>query len=478
VIKMTLAEVAAAVGGRLDEHASTSELTAVTGPVVVDSRDVTPGALFVARQGDQQDGHTYARAAAHAGAVAVLAERPVGVPAVLTENSEHALGLLARHVASRLVAQGLTIVGITGSSGKTSTKDLLAQVLAPLGAIVAPKGSYNTEVGAPLTVLRADNGTRALVVEMGARGVGHIEYLCSIAPPHIGVVLNVGSAHVGEFGDRETTARAKGELVEALRDDGIAVLNADDPLVRAMADRIHAKVQAVFFGRSVHADIRAERVSLDDHGRASFDLVTPDGQAPTSLRFVGEHQVANALAVCAVATAMGMPVSDVAAGLSAATPQSRWRMEITTRPDGVTVINDAYNANPESARAALDALDHLGRSAGGPSRTWAVLGEMLELGERSRLEHEAIGHYAAHLGVAGIIAVGEGTREILLGAQNEPEWDGETEWVPDGVEALNVIRDRTNPGDVVLVKASRATGLEHLAEALAARGSTEEGANS
>jgi UDP-N-acetylmuramoyl-tripeptide--D-alanyl-D-alanine ligase len=466
LIPLTLAEVASATGGRLDAVADPT--VRVTGPVVTDSREIGPGGLFVARQGEAQDGHDFASAAVAAGAVAVLAARPVGVPAVVVDDTEVAFGRLARAVVDRL--PDLAVVGVTGSSGKTTTKDLLAQVLEPLGPLVAPPGSYNSEVGVPLTVLRVDESTRTLVAEMGARGPGHIAYLCGIAPPRVGLVLNVGSAHLGEFGDRETIARTKAELVEALPpadDGGVAVLNADDPVVRRMAEQTEAQV--VMVGESVHADIRAEDVVLDEGGRASFRLVTADDTADVSLRLVGEHQVSNALAVAAAGLALGLSLPVVAERLSAALPRSRWRMEVTERPDGVTVVNDAYNANPESMRAALKTLVSLRRGepgTEGAGRTWAVLGEMRELGESSVAEHDAIGRLAVRLNVSRLVAVGEGARAIHQGATLEGSWDGESEWVPDVDAALELLRADLRPGDVVLVKSSRDSGLRFLGERL------------
>ncbi len=459
VIRMTVAEIGAVVGGRLDGGADPEAV--VDGPVVVDSRELAPGGLFVARAGANQDGHDFAAAAIEAGAVAVVAERPVGVPAVLVGDTEQALGLLARAVLDRL--PHLTVVGITGSSGKTSTKDMLAHVLEPVGPLVAPSGSLNTEIGVPLTALRVEATTRTLLVEMGARGVGHIAYLCGITPPRIGVVLNVGSAHLGEFGDRDAIARAKGELVAALPADGTAVLNGDDPLVRRMAELADESGAAVLMvGESVHADVRAENVVLGTDVRPSFDLVTPDGSAKVALRYVGEHQVANALAAAGAAHALGMSVADIASRLSTAGRRSPWRMEVIERPDGVTVVNDAYNANPESMRAALKALAALGRGR----RTWAVLGEMLELGDSSTAEHDALGRLAVRLDVSRLVAVGEGARPIQLGAAHEGSWGDEAAWVPDIDAALEVLSAELEPGDVVLVKASRATGLERLAMAL------------
>jgi UDP-N-acetylmuramoyl-tripeptide--D-alanyl-D-alanine ligase len=459
VIALSLAELAALTGGRLDSDADPQAV--VSGAVVVDSREVVPAGLFVAVKGERVDGHDFAAEAVRAGAVAVMGERPVGVPAVVVADSVTALGALARSVVVRL--HRAAVVAVTGSSGKTGTKDLLSQVLAARGPLVAPPGSFNTEIGVPLTVLAADSSTRTLVLEMGARGLGHITRLCRIAPPTVGVVLNVGSAHLGEFGDREMIARAKAELVEALPVGGTAVLNGDDPMVRRMADRTAARVLMV--GESAHADVRAQDIALDGTGHPRFTLVAPDGSAAVTLDLVGEHHVANALATAGAAHALGLGVDLVAAELSKARALSPWRMEVTERPDGVTVVNDAYNANPESMRAALKALVAM---AGG-RRTWAVLGEMRELGESSAAEHDALGRLAVRLDVNRLVAVGPTARAIHLGAAHEGSWADETAWVPDIEGALELLGPQLKPGDVVLVKASRAAGLERLADALVAQ---------
>ncbi|NEE03089.1 UDP-N-acetylmuramoyl-tripeptide--D-alanyl-D-alanine ligase [Phytoactinopolyspora halotolerans] len=473
MIRLTLADVTAAVGGRIEPDAASSADAAasqdVTASVVVDSREIEPGGLFVARVGEHQDGHDFVVAAAEAGAVAAIVERPVdgaAVPQIVVEDSERAMGLLARAVLDRLPS--LTVVGVTGSSGKTTTKDLLSQVLAPLGPVVAPPGSYNTEVGVPLTALRVTEATRTLVAEMGARGVGHIEYLCGITPPQIGVVLNVGSAHVGEFGGRDAIARAKSELVRALGPDGTAVLNGDDPMVRRMAEQTEAEVLMV--GESVHADVRAEDLRLDERGCASFTLVTPAGTAPVRLAFVGEHQVSNALSVAGVAHTLGMSPEQIGAQLTEARPLSRWRMEVTERPDGVTVVNDAYNANPESVRAALKTLV----SMAGGRRTWAVLGEMLELGDASAAEHDAIGRLAVRLNINRLVVVGEGARPMYQGASLEGSWAGETVWVPDRAAAEELLAKELGTDDVVLVKSSRDAGLRYLGDSLVAADAGED----
>ncbi|HEU4676297.1 MAG TPA: UDP-N-acetylmuramoyl-tripeptide--D-alanyl-D-alanine ligase [Motilibacteraceae bacterium] len=460
MIPMTLAEIAEAVGGTLLGGPEAAAVV-VTAPASVDSRSVQPGGLFVAVPGEHVDGHDFARGAVDAGAAAALVARADldVAPAVRAEDTVAALQALGAAVRDR-VAEGTLVVGITGSSGKTSTKDLLAAVLETAGETVATAGSYNNELGLPLTLTRVTPTTRHLVLEMGARHLGNIRELCELARPTVGVVLNVGSAHVGEFGSREAIAQTKGELVESLPAHGVAVLNADDPLVRAMAARTAARV--VLVGESPEADVRAENVRLDGAARATFDLVTGGGRAEVRLRLHGEHHVANALSVAAVALEAGLSLEDTAAALSAAAPRSRWRMEVVERNDGVTVVNDAYNANPESMRAGLKALVNMAQGR----RTWAVLGEMLELGDSSRDEHDAIGRLAVRLDVSRLVVVGQGARPMHLGAALEGSWGDESAWVPDADAALALLREELAPGDVVLVKASRAAGLEKVAEAL------------
>jgi UDP-N-acetylmuramoyl-tripeptide--D-alanyl-D-alanine ligase len=458
VIPLSLSEIAAVTNGRLHGARGTEVVTAVE----FDSRAIRPGGLFLALPGERVDGHAFARAAVERGAVGVLAARPVDAPAVVVPPVARvtgtylgeadadgsgaavlaALARVATHVVGRL--PGLTVVGVTGSSGKTSTKDLLAAVLGPLGATVAPPESFNNELGLPWTALRADADTRHLVLEFSARGAGHIAALAAAVPPRIGVVLNVGSAHLGEFGSVEAIARAKGELVEALPADGVAVLNADDPRVAAMAARTSARV--VTFG--AHADVRAEALTLDG-GRARFRLVTPAGTAPVALRLVGAHHVGNALAAAAVAGELGGSPEAVAAALSAAVPASRWRMEVTDRADGVTVVNDAYNANPDSMAAALRALAALGRGR----RTWAVLGPMRELGPETAAAHADIARIVKELGVQELVTV------------DSPEY-GAGRPVADVPAATALLQAEVAPGDVVLVKASRAAGLDRIAAEL------------
>ncbi|RZB20844.1 UDP-N-acetylmuramoyl-tripeptide--D-alanyl-D-alanine ligase [Streptomyces sp. F001] len=464
MIALSLAEIAEVVGGQTYDIPDPS--VQVTGPVVRDSREVEPGSLFAAFVGERVDGHDYAGAVIEAGAAAILGSRPVGVPAIVVDDVQTALGALARHVVRKL---GTTLVALTGSAGKTSTKDLIAQVLQRKAPTVWTPGSFNNEIGLPLTALSATEETRFLVLEMGARGIGHIRYLTGLTPPHIGLVLNVGTAHIGEFGGREQIAQAKGELVEALPEEGAAILNADDPLVRAMASRTKAKV--ILFGEADEADVRAENVHLTDTGQPSFTLRTPSGCSDVTMRLYGEHHVSNALAAAAVAHELGMSAEEIATALSEAGSLSRWRMEVTERPDGVTVVNDAYNANPESMRAALRALVAMGKGR----RTWAVLGKMAELGDEALAEHDAVGRLAVRLNVSKLVAVGGREASWLqLGAYNEGSWGEESVHVSDAQAAVDLLRSELRPGDVVLVKASRSVGLESVAQALIENGAEGE----
>ncbi|WP_068184948.1 UDP-N-acetylmuramoyl-tripeptide--D-alanyl-D-alanine ligase [Mycobacterium sp. UM_CSW] len=503
MIDLTVAQIAEIVGGTLADITpeDAAELR-VTGTVEFDSRAVGPGGLFLALPGARSDGHDHAPSAIAAGAVAVLAARPVGVPAIVVTPTraddtragvlEHdadgsgaavlaALAKLARAVAAELVAGGLTIIGITGSSGKTSTKDLVAAVLAPLGEVVAPPGSFNNELGHPWTVLRATRRTDYLVLEMSARHPGNIAALAEIATPAIGVVLNVGTAHLGEFGSREAIARTKSELPQAVPSSGVVILNVDDPAVAAMADVTTARVVRVSRASQTDggpSDVWADGVSLDELARPRFTLHAMDSAAPVQLSVFGDHQVTNALCAGAVALQCGAGIEQVADALAGAGPVSRHRMQLTTRADGVTVIDDAYNANPDSMRAGLQALAWI---ANGPDpaqkrRSWAVLGEMAELGDDAITEHDRIGRLAVRLDVSRLVVVGTGRSMSAMHAGAVLEGAGGS-WgsgergsvnVADGDAALALLRAELRPGDVVLVKASNAAGLGALAEALAA----------
>ncbi|MGB5110101.1 MAG: UDP-N-acetylmuramoyl-tripeptide--D-alanyl-D-alanine ligase [Mycobacterium sp.] len=494
MIALTLAQVAEIVGGELSGIAPAEAATLrITGTVEFDSRALTPGGLFLALPGARSDGHDFAADAVAAGAVAVLAARPVGVPAIVAPAVEHrdtgsgalehddavgsgaavlaALAKLAGAVATELVAGGLRIIGVTGSSGKTSTKDLLAAVLAPLGEVVAPPGSFNNELGHPWTVLRSTADTDFLILEMSARHPGNIAALAAIATPSIGVVLNVGTAHIGEFGSREIIAATKSELPQAVPESAVVILNADDAAVAAMSEQTAARVVRV--SRNPGADIWSGDETLDELARPRFTLHAPGGAVDVALAVHGEHQVSNALCAAAVALECGASLEQVAAALAGAGPVSARRMHVSTRSDGVTVINDAYNANPDSMAAGLKALAWMARSGSdGKRRSWAVLGEMAELGEDSITEHDRIGRFAVRLDVSRLIVVGTGRSMSAMqqGAVMEGSWGSEAVLVPDVDAAFALLQAELAEGDVVLVKASNAAGLGALADLLAEQG--------
>jgi UDP-N-acetylmuramoyl-tripeptide--D-alanyl-D-alanine ligase len=492
---MSVAQIADIVGGQLaDITSAEAAATRVTGTVEFDSRAVTLGGMFLAIPGARADGHDFAAAAIAGGAAVVLAGRPVGVPAIIAPPAhvdaassvlEHdtdgvgaavlaALARLAAAVAAELVAGGLTIIGVTGSSGKTSTKDLLAAVLAPLGEVVAPPGSFNNELGHPWTVLRATESTDFLILEMSARRRGNIAALAAIAPPSIAVVLNVGTAHLGEFGSRDAIAATKAELPQSISSSGAVILNVDDTVVSAMAEVTAARVVRV--SRTQGADVWAGPVTLDELARPRFTLHAAGGEVDIRLAVHGDHQVSNALCAAAVAIECGASLEQVASALAAAGPVSKHRMQVVTRQDGVTVINDAYNANPDSMLAGLKALAAIAHEGGGVGprpegrgrRSWAVLGEMAELGDDAISEHDRIGRLAVRLDVSRLVVVGTGRAMSAMhhGAVMEGSWGSEATMVADADAALALLRAELRPTDVVLVKASNAAGLGALADVL------------
>jgi UDP-N-acetylmuramoyl-tripeptide--D-alanyl-D-alanine ligase len=447
-----LSGIASATGGRLR-----GDDASVTG-AAVDSREIHPGDLFVALPGSRVDGHDFIGGAQEAGAAGVLVSRPDSppLPAVIVDDTRSALLMLAAD--ERRGFEG-PVVGITGSVGKTSVKDLTAAVLATrLRAGVAPR-SYNTEVGVPVALLNMAADAEVAVLEMGSRGRGHIATLCEVARPDVGVVTNVGLAHLEMFGSQDAVAEAKRELVEALPPDGTAVLNADDPMVRAFAG--HTRASALLYGTGPAAEIRAENLTLDRAGHPSFTLRTPAGTERVELSVAGEHMAWNALAAAACGIALGLTPGECAAGLKEARV-SPWRMEVFAGRAGVTVVNDAYNANPSSMAAALRAA----RWMAGDRRCVAVLGEMAELGAVSTHEHERVGELIARLGIDALITVGAAAQAIGAGAVREgvaPEQVTATDSVDEAIEA---IREAARPGDLILVKGSRVIGLERAAEAL------------
>ncbi|RYB95948.1 UDP-N-acetylmuramoyl-tripeptide--D-alanyl-D-alanine ligase [Nocardioides oleivorans] len=461
---MTLAEIADVVGGVAHGDAT------VTGGAFLDTRTPEAGGLFVAISGERVDGHDFAAAAGEAGAVAVLGSRTTELPTVVVDDVTGALGRLARHVVDAL--PDVTVLAMTGSQGKTGTKDYLAHLLGEAAPTVATRGNFNNELGVPLTVLRATPETRYLVVEMGARGVGHIAELCAIAPPRVAAVLNVGTAHIGEFGSREAIARAKGEIVEALPADGTAVLNADDDLVAAMAPRTRAAVTTFGSTSGGPTDVVVSEVTTDEIGRQSFEITHRGAGATVHLAQIGAFQWRNAAAAAAMALAAGLDLDTVADTLGDVVPASRWRMEVTERADGVVVINDAYNANPESVRAALETLGGIGARSG--RRTIAVLGEMRELGDGSAEAHRGVGDYAARVGVDVLVSVGAGGISDGFAAVEQSQAGGGVTIPTAGRgEAVEWLRQNVSAADVVLVKASRGAALELIADDLLAESGNE-----
>lgn len=438
-MRLLASQIAAATGGTL--HGPDVAVDSAS----IDSRSARPGQLFVPIVA-ARDGHDFIPSAVAAGAPVYLTDRApdpaVAATAVQVADTAEALADLGRFVRAGLTG---AVVGVTGSVGKTSTKDLLAGVLETTFLTAASAKSFNNELGLPLTLLGAPDDTEAVVLEMGARGVGHIAKLCSIATPTVGVLTRVEAVHLEMFGTLADVAQAKGELVEALPADGLAVLNADHPIVAAMAPRTAARV--LTYGVDPAADVRATDITLDDQLRASFTLHTPWGRTDVRLGARGEHQVGNALAAAAAGGGVGVSIEKIAEGLLGAN-LSGLRMELTTTAAGVTVINDAYNANPTSMAAGLSALARL--DAG---RRFAVLGTMAELGDDSAAAHRDVARQASDLGIT-VIAVDESAYG-----------DGVTHvsGVDGAVDALGTL----NRGDAVLVKGSRVAALERVAEALA-----------
>ncbi|HZE41330.1 MAG TPA: UDP-N-acetylmuramoyl-tripeptide--D-alanyl-D-alanine ligase [Stackebrandtia sp.] len=438
---MNLSDIAQVTDGRLSPDADPAAV--VTGPVEHDSRKVVGGALFVALVGDHADGHDFAARAVADGAVAVLGSRAVDAPSIVVDDVLVALGKLARAVIDRL--DDLTVIGLTGSSGKTSTKDFLAHLCRALGPTVAPEGTLNNELGAPYTALKVDESTRYLVLEMSARHVGDLDYLTNIAPPDIGLALNVGIAHIGEFGSADAIARAKSELIAGIKPGGVAVLNADDPRVSAM--RPLAPGRVVTFGTSPDADVRGVDVDTSS-GLPRYTLTTATAAAPIALRLHGAHNVSNTLAAAAVAIELGMPVDVLAARASMPVSLSPRRMDVFTRADDITVIDDSYNANPDSMASAIDSLTTLG----GAGRTIAVLGYMAELGDTEVAAHRELGRRAARAGVDIVIAVED---VAAPAAEAAAEAGADATAVADQAAAIAEVCRVARSGDTILVKGSR-----------------------
>ena len=444
MIEMSAEKIAEITGGR---YIGPSQL-AISGGCRFDSRDIEPGDIFLALQGEKTDGHAFVADAKSRGAVLALTTVEVEMPCVVVPHVLTAIAELARYVRSEL--KDLVVIGITGSQGKTTTKDILRTILQSVGPTVAARQSFNNELGAPLTLLNCSRATRFCIVEMGARHMGDIAALSKIASPNIGAVLKVGTAHLGEFGSRERIAQTKAELIHGLSKDGVAVLGCYDEFTPTMAEGLNLNV--ITFGENPECNVRAADIEIRG-GYPHFDLVTPEGREPVSLRLLGAHQIANALAASAIAHVLGLTTVQIAAGLASHEPASRWRMEIR-EGNGITLINDSYNANPESMEAALRTLVLLTQERGG--RSWAFLGTMHELGAESPALHLQVGELAVELSVDHLVAIAN--HDLL------PSRSGHTEghFFENYRGAASLI-DRFESGDVILVKASRAEHLESLA---------------
>jgi len=468
MIALTLADLVGILDARLVLAPGTTEETVVDGAVETNTKDLLPGGVFVALPGETTDGHRFADAAIAAGAVLLIVERELElatpVPQVVVANGVQALAALAREVVARVRSQGsLQVVGITGSNGKTTTKNLVGAILSAEAPTIAPRESFNNHVGAPISMLRIDHGTRYLVVEMGASGAGQIQHLVSIVVPDVSAVLKIGMSHVGKFGGIEATAEEKAAIVRVLPESATAILNHDDHRVAAMAGQTAATVR--WFGLE-GGDLRAEEIVGTATGTA-FTLVAGERRLPVSLRILGEHHVMNALAALSIADELGVPFERAVAAIEQVARAERWRMEVLRPQEGVVLINDAYNANPESIAAALKTLAQITEPG---QRRIAVLGEMAELGEHADEEHDRIGRLVVRLGIEQLYVVGHGARHIHNAAGLEGSWDGESVYLETHDEAYHRIREDLRPGDVVLVKSSRIAGLRHLGDRIAGIG--------
>ena len=442
MIRLKASQIADIVGGRLNVDGQTQVWLAP----VFDSRKASEGSFFLALQGENADGHDFIDDAISRGAAFAFVTKDVKQPNIQVDDVYLALSKLASFVRTQL--PNLKVIGITGSQGKTTTKDLLHHILEGIGPTISPENSFNNELGAPLNLLRCDEETAFCIAELGARHIGDIANLSSIVKPDVGVVLKVGNAHLAEFGSVENIAKAKGELIQSLATDGVAVLGTYDEFTPKMANGFAGRV--ITFGENTGADVRAADIEIRE-GCPHFDLVDGEGRVSVGMRLVGAHQVANALAAAAAAIALGVSNEHIATALSTAENKSKWRMQLHELP-GLLLINDAYNANPESMEAALFSLRLFAQERGGSA--WAFLGKMHELGASSSQAHEKIGTLARDLGIDHLVAINATEYGASLNYEN---WEN----------ALSLMSEMT-PGDVVLVKASRAEGLERLADALVA----------
>lgn len=460
MIALTIAEIAAAINGQI-VHGDPSQI--VSQSADTDSRSLEKGGIFFAKLGEHEDGHGYLEQVAGIAALAVVSEPnlKLDLAQIQVADTVAALTELAKYVLNQVRAQGeLQVVGITGSNGKTSTKNMLREILSRVGPTIAPRDSFNNEVGLPLTVLKLQKDTKYLVLELGAAGVGSIAALASWCLPDIGVELKVGLAHAGAFGGIETTAQIKREMMPFIQK--VAVLNEDDPVVRSF--EANPGVQRVGFGFAREADFEIKSVDLSLSG-TKLAISYPDGQVrDVALKMLGEHQAMNVTAALAVAHHLGVAKEIAIEAVSQMEMAERWRMQLMRRQDGVFVINDAYNASPDSMRAALQTLATLGRQG---HRTIAVLGQMAELGEYSVSEHDQLGRLVVRYNIDQLYVVGEAAKLIHMGAMQEGSWDGESVFCETISAAFDAVHDKLSPGDIVLVKSSNIAGLRFLGDELA-----------
>lgn len=451
MIKLSLNQIAQIVGG---EVRNTDGLQTTSAFPVINSKQATSNTFFAAFVGANVDGHEYIAEAISNRAQFALVSKDCTAPAIKVNDVRKALRDLAIYVRNELV--NLQVIGITGSQGKTTTKDLLRHILSVSGETIAPEESLNNELGVPLLILRCSETTKFCIVEMGARHLGDISYLAEIAKPHVGVVLTVGTAHLGEFGSREIIAKAKSELITSLTAGGTAILGTYDEFTPNMV--VPSGVKRILFGEKSKCEIRAADVEVRE-GRAHFDLVTPDGRAAVGLQLLGMHQISNALAAAAAATALKIPIETISAALSTAEVSSKWRMEISQIGE-IALINDSYNANPESVAAALRTLALISQESGGVS--WAILGKMQELGESSAAEHAAIGRLVCEIGIDNLVVVG--IKDYLA------DLDGASavHYFDTKADAMAIV-EHFAPGDVVLVKASRSGEFNLLVDSIKER---------
>ena len=453
MLKISAAEFAKIVAGQLHEI---SESTMIDQAPVINSKNATKDSFFVAFEGQQVDGHNFVTEAINLGAKFALVSKPVSEPHVLVADTGKALIDLAIYIRSKLPE--LKIVGITGSQGKTTSKEFLHSILKLEGETVATAGNFNTDIGVPLTLLRCSEQTKFCILEMGARHSGDIAKLAKIAKPNVGVVLVVGTAHIGEFGSVEAIAKAKAELITNLPANSTAVLGSYDIYTPKMADSLELK--KVLFG--INQNVRA--ADLEMHGGyAHFDLVTPAGRNPVSLQVLGEHQVPNALAAAAAAFALGVVNENIAVGLTTATLDSKWRMQIE-EIKGIHLIHDYYNANPESMKAALKTLILLSQESGGAS--WAILGKMHELGATESDGHKEVTAFSREIGVDHLLAV---ATDLYQDVQNQSDSEHMLLHNCPNLESVLQLVDNLSSGDVILLKASRSERFEDLANAIKAK---------